>query len=161
MTVLRFCGLTATSFVLTFVYLDGFPAAGQSKDQATAVQTKKSDHHDHKKMFQECAKACSDCQRACDSCNIHCLHQLRAGKQEHLPSLLTCQDCATICASASEIVARGGPFSKAICEACVVACDQCAKECEKFPDDEHMKECAQECRKCEKACREMLKHFAA
>ncbi|MGH7137334.1 MAG: four-helix bundle copper-binding protein [Pirellulales bacterium] len=30
--------------------------------------------------------------------------------------------------------------------------------CEKFPDDPHMKKCAEECRECEKACREMVKH---
>ena len=28
----------------------------------------------------------------------------------------------------------------------------------KFTDDEHMKKCAQECKKCAAACREMVKH---
>ena len=39
-----------------------------------------------------------------------------------------------------------------------MACDRCAKECEKFPQDQHMAACAEECRKCEKACKAMLPH---
>jgi hypothetical protein len=35
----------------------------------------------------------------------------------------------------------------------------CAKACEAFPDDKHMKACAEECRKCEKACKAMVKHM--
>ena len=38
------------------------------------------------------------------------------------------------------------------------ACAKCAAACEKFPDDAHMKKCAAECRKCEKACKDMLAH---
>jgi hypothetical protein len=107
-------------------------------------------------MAVDCAKACADCARACDSCSTHCAHQLHTGKQEHMTTLMTCQDCADFCVAAAQIVARGGPFSKTICGPCADACGMCAKECEKFPDDEHMKMCAEECRKCEKACRAMV-----
>ena len=34
----------------------------------------------------------------------------------------------------------------------------CGDACEKHAHDEVMKKCADECRKCEKACHEMLKH---
>jgi len=113
--------------------------------------------HDHgSDAMEACAKACSDCQRACDACATHCAHQLNAGKKEHLTTLMTCRDCADVCAAAAQIVARSGPFSKLICGPCAEACASCAKECEKFPDDEHMKMCAAECRKCEKACRAMV-----
>lgn len=117
-------------------------------------------HAEHDSMLQSCAKACSDCQRACDMCSTHCAHLLANGKKEHATTLATCQDCADFCAAAAQIVARGGPFSSQICEACAEACAKCGKECEKFPDDKHMKMCAEECRKCEKACREMVKHAA-
>lgn len=116
------------------------------------------EHMEHNEALQACAKACSDCQRMCDMCSTHCGHQLAEGKKEHVTTLMTCQDCADICAAASQVTARGGPFSGIICESCADACGACAKECEKFPDDEHMTACAKECRKCEKACREMLKH---
>ena len=116
---------------------------------------------DHHEMMQACAKACSDCQRMCDMCGTHCALKVRDGEKAHLTTLQTCQDCATICAAASQIVARSGPFSDSICKSCAEACDRCAKACEKFPDDKHMKACTEECRKCEKACRDMLKHMAA
>lgn len=111
---------------------------------------------DHHAANEACAKACSDCQRACDSCATHCASMLADGKKEHLTTLQQCQDCATCCTAAAQIVARGGPHSTPICECCAKICDQCAKACEKFPDDKHMKACAEECRKCEKACKAMV-----
>ena len=118
------------------------------------------EHTEHNEGLQACAKACSDCQRACDLCSTHCAHLMADGKKEHMMTLMTCQDCADICAAASQVVARGGPFSGIICVSCADACAACAKHCEEFPDDEHMTACAKECRKCEKACREMATHAA-
>ncbi len=86
---------------------------------------------------------------------------LHEGKKEHLTTLATCRDCATVCSAAAQIVARGGPFAGLICESCAKACGQCATACEAFPDDEHMKSCAEECRKCEKACKAMIEHMAS
>ncbi|MFN0017940.1 MAG: four-helix bundle copper-binding protein [Pirellulaceae bacterium] len=129
------------------------PKAKTSEKPAAGIE-----HTEHNEGLQACAKACSDCQRECDMCSTHCGHQLAEGKKEHMMTLMTCQDCADICAAASHVTARGGPFSGIICVSCADACAACAKECEKFPDDEHMTACAKECRKCEKACREMAKH---
>ncbi len=128
--------------------------------QPAQTQEKEVVHMEHDKMLEACAKACSDCQRACDSCATHCTHLLFEGKKEHLATAMSCQDCATVCAAAAQIVARGGPQSVLICECCAKACDQCGAACEKFPDDKHMKACATECRKCEKACRAMVKRMA-
>lgn len=144
-------GAGVTTVALVVLSLCGFAQQGQT-------QEKKADHMEHNEMMQACAKACSDCQRACDMCSTHCSHMLGEGKKEHSVTLATCQDCSTVCSGASQIVARGGPFSGIICAACVDACAKCATQCEKFPDDKHMKMCAEECRKCEKACRDMLKH---
>jgi hypothetical protein len=130
-----------------------FAAAGFN-----APESQPKPQHDH--GMQACAEACSDCQRACDMCTTHCIRLLKDGKEAHIKSAMTCQDCADICAVAASIVSRSGPFSVTICEACADACAACAKQCEAFPDDEHMKECAEECRKCEKACREMIAHAA-
>lgn len=115
-------------------------------------------HAEHDSVLQACAKACSDCQRACNSCSTHCAHQVHAGHKEHITTLATCQDCADFCSAASQIVARGGPYSSLICQSCAEACAACAKACEKFPNDKHMADCAAECRKCEKACRDMVGH---
>jgi hypothetical protein len=111
--------------------------------------------------MQACAKACSDCQRACDTCTTYCAHLMAEGKKEYLTTLMSCQDCAAVCAAAAQIVSRGGPHSVLICECCAKACDQCGTACEKFSDDKQMKSCAEECRRCEKACRAMIKHMGS
>ena len=113
---------------------------------------------DHAKHFTECAKACDDCGRMCDTCGAHCAKMAIDGKKEHATTMATCLDCATACKAASCVVARQGPFSGIMCTACADACKMCGDECDKMKDDKMMAECAAECRKCEKACRDMLKH---
>ena len=121
-----------------------------------APAARAADHNEH---FMQCAKACDDCGRTCDACSAHCLKLVAEGKKEHLKTLQLCQDCATACRASSSIVARQGPCSGMICTACADCCKMCAEACEKFTDDPTMKHCAEECRKCEKSCREMLKHL--
>lgn len=123
----------------------------------TAPKSESKESYD---SLQSCAKACADCQRACDTCVTHCAQLLSQGKKEYLSVLMTCQDCATVCAAAAQIAARGGPLAGLICESCAKACDDCAKACDKYSDDKQMKACADECRKCEKACRSMVKQVA-
>ena len=76
----------------------------------------------HNAAYEACAKACNDCQRACDQCTTHCATLVAEGKKDHLTTLKECQDCATCCSAAAQIVARGGPC-------CVMMCECCAKTC--------------------------------
>jgi hypothetical protein len=85
---------------------------------------------------------------------------LADGKQESLATLRACQDCAAICAAASRIVAKDGPFVDLICPSCAEACKRCAVLCEKSGDT-ILKKCVEDCRKCEKACRDMPKPVRA
>ena len=139
-----------------------FATAGLAAGAMAAMHggaARAAEHGDHghgKEKLDECAEACAECQVECNSCATHCLSMLKEGKKEHFETAQTCLDCATICAAASEVVARGGPFADLICTACADACEKCAKACEEFPDDKHMKKCAEECRECEKECRAML-----
>ena len=136
------------------------PTARTAEPKAEPVKADvKAEHPEHDAMMMACAKACSVCQRMCDMCATHCSHMLAEGKKEHAKTLATCLDCSTICSAASQVVARGGPFSHMVCLACADCCAKCAKACEMHPDDKHMKMCAEECRKCEKACAEMVKHM--
>jgi hypothetical protein len=137
------------------------PAKRPETKPEEPAKVAKGEHMEHDAMMMACAKACSDCQRMCDMCTTHCGHMLADGKKEHAMSLATCQDCATFCAASSQIVARGGPYSAIICKACMECCAKCAMECEKHPDDKHMKMCAEECRKCEKSCTDMVKHMGS
>jgi hypothetical protein len=125
--------------------------SGAGREQST---------HDHA-AFKSCAKECSDCQRACDECSTHCAEMLAKGNEHHQQTLATCQDCADVCAAASQIVSRSGPFSADICRACAGVCAQCAEACERHAHDETMAACAKACRSCEDACRRMLSATAA
>jgi hypothetical protein len=108
-------------------------------------------------LFEKCGQACSDCQRICEACATHCAKLLSKGDEHHLQTLGTCRDCATLCSAASHIVAREGNFSDLVCRACEEACGRCAANCELHGrGDAIMSRCAEECRKCETACREML-----
>jgi hypothetical protein len=160
MTTLKFSSIGLSAFVSAILGVLAFAQVGKTQVKA--------DHKEHSAAMQECAKTCSDCQRACDMCASHCTHLLAEGKNEpltalakHLIALTNCQDCATCCAAAAQIVSRGGPGSVLICDCCAKSCDQCAKACEAFPGDKQMKVCAEECRKCEKSCRDMIKHMAS
>ena len=138
-------GLLATAMV----------AWGQS---GQAAEDKQGGSDKHATAFMDCARACGSCAGICDACTAHCARLLAEGKKEHFKTLRTCQDCATICAAAACVTARGGPFSDAICTACAESCKRCGEACAKFKDDDSMRRCAEECSKCEKACRTMLEH---
>jgi hypothetical protein len=109
----------------------------------------------HSDMLLSCAKACADCQQACDACSAHCVAMLAEGKTQHTKTLQLCNDCAAMCAVSAQIVARHGPLTNVVCNACADACNQCATACEASKEDAHMRHCAEECRRCEKACRTM------
>ncbi len=126
-----------------------------------APQAKKIPHTEHDAVMQDCAKACADCQRACDMCATHCAHLLADGKKEQLECLRQCQDCASCCVACDQICARGGPHAAVMAGCCVKCCEECAKACEAFPDDAHIKACAEECRKCEKVCKGIAKQMVS
>lgn len=94
----------------------------------------------------------SECERACSCCASHCGEKVFEGDISHYATSRTCLDCATICGAAVQILSRGGPYKDVIADACAVACGECATALEVFLEDEHMKRCAEACRKSERAC---------
>lgn len=130
------------------------PAAVPTRAQEKAEKAIPHVHGPH----VACAKACAECTLHCDSCFHHCSRLILEGKKEHARTMYLCNDCATTCAAAAQIVSRNGPLSVTICESCAKACDICGEACEKVPSDEHMTACAKACRACAKACRDMIEH---
>lgn len=111
--------------------------------------------------FDSCARVCFDCQQECEACATHCADMVGRGETGHMIALETCLDCSDVCAAAAHFLARRGYFSEllyqACAEGCAAACVRCAKECEKFGnEDEKMSACGAQCRVCEKSCREMF-----
>jgi hypothetical protein len=145
--------------VLAAAVLLSLNGAGSAGDKQKKDGKEAHSHHDE--MLLKCAEACNRCQRECDACSHHCLYLVAQGKKEHIKTQQTCQDCAVVCATSAQVVARKGPFTDLICKACAEACNRCGKACAHFNDDPDMKRCTDECRRCEQACREMLSHVAA
>ncbi|HEY2249709.1 MAG TPA: four-helix bundle copper-binding protein [Planctomycetaceae bacterium] len=144
-----------------------FALAGLSAAALTAFGSADDRRPDRKEghdgtMFDKCAKACSDCQRECEACSTHCAKLLAKAGGHHLETLMTCRDCADLCAVSASLAARQGPFADLACRACADACAKCATACEKHGrDDKVMTHCAEECKRCEKECREMISHAVA
>jgi hypothetical protein len=70
-------------------------------------------------------------------------------------------DCADLCGATARVLTRNpsgpGDLARALVEACVIACVECADECEKHAAHmEHCRWCAEICRACEQACRAVL-----
>jgi hypothetical protein len=72
-----------------------------------------------------------------------------------------CLDCAVVCTATSAVLSRrtgrDANVTRALLEACVAACESCGNECERHAHmHEHCRVCGLACRRCERACRELL-----
>jgi hypothetical protein len=109
-------------------------------------------------LIRECVDAAFECVEACTVCADACL------AEETREQLLRCirldQDCAEICSTTARVLTRQSEtdwtLMRAQLQACVLACRQCAAECDKHSEHQHCKVCAEACRKCEKACEAVL-----
>lgn len=107
-------------------------------------------------ILVECANTCTQCADACMS-------------EEDLSRLAKCirlnMDCADVCAATSRVVSRQTEYdanvTRPLLEACAAACKSCGDECAQHaPHMGHCKVCAESCRQCEAACRELLRAMA-
>lgn len=100
-------------------------------------------------------EACQNCATLCHLCADSDL--ARAGSSM-ADCIRSCQDCATICAATAAILSRPAPSGKAWerqVQACIVACMECAGECETH-DHVCCTSCAAACRECEQALQQLL-----
>lgn len=92
-----------------------------------------------------------ECAITCEWCANECLDE------EKLEMLIDCirtdKDCASICFTGAELLARSSEYSGEMIKLCETACRECAEECEKH-EHEHCRICAEACRRCEEACKE-------
>lgn len=105
---------------------------------------------------QKCADACSECMLKCLKCHAYCVEMLEKESTPHVHGGKPCLDCAAFCKMCLSVCIRGGPMVAVAVEACAKACETCAAECAKYPEDKMISECAAECLKCAKACRAVL-----
>lgn len=100
----------------------------------------------------ECANTCTQCADACLS-------------EQDVASMVKCirlnLDCADVCTATSRVVSRQTEYdanvTRALLEACIAACKSCGDECEGHGQHmAHCRICAESCRRCEAACKELL-----
>ncbi|GAA1349453.1 four-helix bundle copper-binding protein [Catellatospora bangladeshensis] len=110
----------------------------------------------------EAIDALTTCAQTCTACADACLSEDSVA--ELTKCVRTDLDCADICATTARVLSRhthyDADISRAVLEACVVACKTCGDECESHASmHEHCRICAEACRACERACRELLSTF--
>lgn len=99
------------------------------------------------------------CGQTCTACADACLSEPSVA---HLTKCIrTNLDCASICATTASVLSRHTGYdaniSRAVLEACAMACKSCADECAAHADKhEHCRVCADECRACAQVCRDLL-----
>ena len=102
--------------------------------------------------------ACAECNQACTACADACLSE---DDVDHLTKCIRiCLDCADICATTSRVLSRQTGYdsnlTKAVLEACVTACKASGEECARHAEHHlHCRICAEVCRHCEQACRDL------
>ena len=118
-------------------------------------------------VLTECITACFGCAQVCTSCADACL-----GEEEHLAHLTSCirlnLDCADICEATGRVLMRQTQprreVVRAQVQACLAACQACGEECQGHAERMNMAHCgvcAEACRRCEAACRQLLEHLSA
>src|SRR3546814_11651003 len=99
--------------------------------------------------MEESIRTCLDCSSTCLRTLAHCLE--KGGdhaRPEHVAHLL---DCADLCRTAADLMARGSALHQQTCALCAEACARCAESCEALAaDDEELRRCAEMCRRRER-----------
>lgn len=99
------------------------------------------------------------CSEACTACADACLSE---GMVADLTKCIrTNLDCADVCSATARVLSRHTGYdaniSRALLEACVMACRACGDECARHAGmHEHCRICAEACRACESACQNLL-----
>jgi hypothetical protein len=92
-----------------------------------------------------CAAQCTHCYDAC---------HLEKETDNMASCMMNDQDCADLCRLTAQLLERNSDNVDIFLKLCLVMCERCATECEKFPQIEACKKCAEACRKCATMCHE-------
>ena len=106
----------------------------------------------------ELLRAIEACQSCFTMCNLCADSDLARSGHDMADCIRTCTDCATICAATAAVLSRPNPSGDAWAkqvEACIIACRECANECEQH-DHTCCRSCAEACRECEQALQQLM-----
>lgn len=113
-----------------------------------------SRHPPLRAAMRQCIDNCLHCHATCLETLAHCL--TIGGEHAEAAHIGLMQDCAQLCATAADLMARGSPHHAELCRLCAAVCRACADDCDRVdPDDAMMQGCAATCRRCADSCDEM------
>jgi hypothetical protein len=106
-----------------------------------------------------CIDECAACAATCTICADACLAE--PDIEALARCIRLCLDCADACVDAGRILSRqtdpDADTQLTALQACLTACRACAAECERHAHHhEHCRLSAEECRRCERACDDLL-----
>lgn len=139
-----------------FIATVGTAAAIASASQAFAQATGGGGMEDmHPPLYKALEKASSECVSTGNDCLRHCFGMF-AMKDT---SMAECADaafqlvaaCQALAALAAVNSSHVGPLAKTV----AVICDDCKKQCDKFPKVSECVECGKACQKCAEECRKV------
>ena len=104
--------------------------------------------------MKQCLENCLACHRLCTETAAHVMHGGHPHSEtKHLIALL---DCAQICLTHADFMARRSPHHAHLAGECAEICAACAALCEEHEDpDGEMQLCAKACRRCAESCSQM------
>jgi hypothetical protein len=119
-----------------------------------------SEGHHMKEEMRQCIQLCQDCHALCTQMITHCLELGgRHAAPDHIRLLM---DCAQICTTTADYMARGSSLHDRTCSLCAEICRLCAESCDQVQgDDQLVKQCAEMCRRCADSCERMASHRTA
>lgn len=109
--------------------------------------------------MEQCIDHCTDCHDVCIELIDHCLRQ--GGRYAEPDRVKLFEDCAEICQTALDFMVRESARYPLTCAVSAAICDEVARDCAMFQDDEIMQRCAEIARKCGRSLRSMVWHVDA
>jgi len=101
--------------------------------------------------MRSCIEECLRCHTVCLSDAIgHCLE--KGGRHTEPVHFKLMLDCAEICQTAANFMARQSDHHRHICRECAEICRACAASCEDVGD---MEACVEACTRCAASCEKM------
>ena len=109
--------------------------------------------------LQACIEACVECAQVCTACADACLSEKMVA--DLAKCIRTNLDCADICDTTARVLSRHTGYdahiTRAVLDACAQACQSCGDVCaEHSTMHEHCRICAESCRNCEQASRDLI-----
>jgi hypothetical protein len=110
-------------------------------------------------VLAACIDECFVCAQTCTACADADIGE--PDIDTLLRCITLCLNCSDVCVSTGRVLTRQTEFvsdlARVVLEECLTACRLSAEECDRHAHHhEHCRICAEECRRCEKACADAL-----